>query len=68
MEREEIDFMQNPPEVREWLLVNTWCESCQEPDLGMRNPRQYQQGERMYVEGVCVRCGERVTSEILEDR
>jgi len=48
------------------MQENTWCDECQAPDLGMRNPVEYEEDGVLYVEGVCLRCGNRVVSEIEE--
>lgn len=50
------DFWKRAAWEREWLLQNTWCDVCQEADLGMVEPVEYEEGEAVYVEGKCAIC------------
>jgi hypothetical protein len=54
--RVERDFNQRTPQERRWLLENSWCDNCQEADLGMKDPKEYQEDGVLYVEGRCVKC------------
>lgn len=56
-----------PPEARAWILHNTWCDECGEADLELNSPREYEECDRVYVEGQCKKCGQHVRSEILEN-
>jgi hypothetical protein len=48
------------------MQENTWCDVCGEADLGMINPVEYGEGDRVYVGGSCRRCGAEVRSEVVE--
>lgn len=65
MNRTERDFRERPEAERNWMLANTWCETCEEADLGMTAPREYEENNRIYVEGRCRKCGRVVRSEIV---
>ena len=60
------DFGANPPWLRQWYLKHTWCNTCNKADLGMIEPNEYEEDGRVYVEGDCEVCGERVFSEVVE--
>lgn len=51
---------------REWLIQNTWCDHCSIADLGIDEPSEYEEAGRVFIEGVCRRCGKKVKSEIVE--
>ena len=38
-----------------------------EADLGMKDPKEYEQDGVIFVEGACVKCGEPVCTEIADD-
>jgi hypothetical protein len=44
----------------------TWCDSCFKSNLGMLNPIEYEEDGKLYLEGVCSRCGSQVVSEIID--
>jgi hypothetical protein len=54
-----------PPDMLQWCLDNTWCDKCEAADLGMQSARQVEAEGRIYIEGICNRCGEPVRSEIV---
>lgn len=58
------DFEARTELEKGWILENTWCDECDEADLGMTAPREYEEDGRIYVEGRCPRCGQRICSEI----
>ena len=60
------DFSIRPRSEQALMTTNTWCDSCQDADLGLRAPLEYEEGGRVYLEGTCIRCGARVRSEIHE--
>lgn len=47
-------------------LEDSWCDKCQEADLGIVNPELYFEGGRKYIGGNCKVCGEICISEIKE--
>lgn len=52
--------------LNEWLLEHTWCDRCQEADLGMHSSVRVEADGHIYVDGKCKRCGGPVRSEIVE--
>ncbi len=60
------DFRMRSEADQKWLQKNTWCGSCDAADLGMRNPREYEENGVIYVEGDCGKCGGAVRSSIEE--
>ena len=47
-------------------LHDSWCDSCNEADLGISNPELYIEGGRKYISGNCKVCGALCSSEIIE--
>ncbi|GGX65394.1 hypothetical protein GCM10007392_36580 [Saccharospirillum salsuginis] len=66
-ERLERDFYLREPDEQQAFLDNTWCNQCQEMDLGMTDPVEFEFKGRVFIEGRCQRCGAPVTTEIAED-
>lgn len=66
-ERIQRDFYARDPEEQLDLLANTWCNHCQEVDLGMTDPVEYEFLQRIFIDGQCKRCGQITTTEIIED-
>lgn len=66
-ERVLFDFSQRAEEEQALLLQHTWCDSCQQADLGMRDPVEYEQAGVRIVEGCCNQCGEPVFTELTDD-
>lgn len=66
-ERIPRDFYARDPEEQAAFLHNTWCNTCQEVDLGMVEPLEYEFLERIFVEGKCAKCGDVTITEIVED-
>jgi hypothetical protein len=62
------DFNLRDPAEQRALCSETWCSRCERPDLGLNDPIEYEEGGRIFVEGACVACGERLFTELLEAR
>ncbi len=60
------DFNARDKEDRESLLMATWCDVCEEADLGMVSPAEYEEDGEIYVEGRCAVCGASVTTIITD--
>lgn len=67
MDINERDFYQRDAEEQQAFLENTWCNTCMEMDLGMVEPKEYEKGGVIYIEGKCKKCGDTVTTEIADD-
>lgn len=66
MSREDRDFFMRPDEEQKAFLEQTWCNHCQEVDLGMKDPQEYEEQGRVFIEGVCLKCGNAVTTEVVD--
>lgn len=67
MEKIERDFYLRDPEEQAAFLEQTWCNNCQQVDLGMTDPKEYQTEELITIEGKCKKCGETVVTELAPD-
>ena len=66
-ERIERDFYARDPEEQAAFLENTWCNQCQEVDLGMTDPEEYELDGRLFIEGKCAKCGSPSITEVVEE-
>jgi len=64
----ERNFYNRPPEERRWFEEETWCDECSQADLGLVEPREYEEDGVVFIEGKCRNCGSRVVSEIVEQK
>lgn len=62
------DFYRRDRSERTWMLENTWCDGCRLPDLGMDDPREFEEDGHVYIEGRCRICGRTLTSEVVDQR
>ncbi len=67
MSRIERNFSLRAEDEQQDFLRQTWCNTCQEADLGMTAPVEYELDGRIFIEGQCVRCGDTATTEIVEE-
>jgi len=66
MARVKHDFWARPEADHQWFLDNTWCDNCNQADLGMSDPVEFEEDGRVYIEGKCLQCGGHVISELTE--
>lgn len=66
-ERTERDFFSHSEEDQQAFLEQTWCNSCQEVNLGMTDPQEYELKGIIYIEGKCKKCGEVVLTELTDE-
>lgn len=66
-DRIDFDFNARSEDERQSLLTHTWCDQCQQADLGMTDPIEYQQFGVRFVEGRCKQCAEPVYTELSDD-
>lgn len=66
MAQVERDFYQRPLEEQRSFLQNTWCEVCQEMDLGLTDPKEYEEDGIVIIEGKCKKCGSLIITEVDE--
>ena len=67
MERIERDFYARDKDDQDAFLSQTWCNTCMEVDLGLKEPQEYELNGVVYIEGKCAKCGDLVTTEIADD-
>ena len=60
------DFSARSPIEQQILAEDTWCNVCKAADLGLRDPREFEEGGEIVVEGLCRRCGSVVRTFIVE--
>ena len=58
------DFSLRDEDERDMLLSETWCHFCNEPDLGMVDPYEFEANGTIFLEGKCAECGNVIVSEI----
>ena len=66
MNRKERNFHIRDLAEQKMFSEDTWCGFCNEANLGLNEPIEYEQGGKIFIEGVCKKCGHRVVSEIIE--
>jgi len=66
-ERIERDFTARSEEEQQAFLEQTWCDQCQEVNLGMSQPQEYEFKAVIYIEGRCNRCGSVIVTELTDD-
>lgn len=66
-ERQERDFSARSEDELKAFLEQTWCDECQQVNLGMSNPREYLYKGIVFIEGDCNNCGQPVLTELTED-
>ncbi len=65
-DRVQKDFAARDQHERESLLANTWCNVCEQADLGMTDPVEFEDGEGSILEGRCADCGSPVETLLTE--
>ncbi|NVK00452.1 MAG: hypothetical protein HWE12_02825 [Oceanospirillaceae bacterium] len=66
-EKTYFEFSERSEEEQQSLLTHTWCDNCQQADLGMIEPQEYEQFGLRFVEGTCKVCAEPVFTELSDD-
>ncbi len=64
--RVKRDFSARPICEQIWLASETWCDHCRAADIGMLHPVEYEEGNKLLVEGHCPKCNHLVVTEIIE--
>ena len=49
------------------LTYDSWCDACNQADLGMRDPQEFEEDGQIIVEGLCKKCGGTVRNIITEN-
>ncbi|WP_296058179.1 hypothetical protein [uncultured Amphritea sp.] len=66
-DRVERDFSARSEDEQQAFLQETWCDHCQEANLGMKNPQEYLYKGVVFIEGECSRCANVVLTELTDD-
>jgi hypothetical protein len=48
------------------MTQNTWCDVCQQADLGLTEPVEYEEDGAIFVEGRCAKCENIIKSRITQ--
>ena len=64
--REDLDFNALPKSDKDWFLQETWCDTCDKADLGMKEPELYVENNIKYISGKCIICNTKCISTITE--
>lgn len=67
-EKKILDFSKLDVSDQEWFLKETWCDKCNEADMGMVEPILYIENGKNYIEGKCAVCGEAQRAEVIENQ
>lgn len=60
------DFYLREEEERDLLIAEVWCHRCQDFNLGLDEPVEYEGNGMIFLEGKCAQCASTVVMEILE--
>ena len=60
------EFNARSESEREWMSENTWCGRCDQADLGLNAPQEYEEDGKIFIEGKCKQCGDTIRSEVTE--
>lgn len=64
--REVIDLSTISEVEKDIYLNDSWCDKCNEADLGIVGAELYVENGRKYIRGNCKICGTECISEIIE--
>lgn len=68
-ENEKIarDFYARDEDEVKAFLEQTWCDNCQEVNLGMIEPEEYELNDTVFIEGKCAKCRAIILTELTDD-
>ncbi|NVK42869.1 MAG: hypothetical protein HWE39_16630 [Oceanospirillaceae bacterium] len=66
-ERQMRDFEARDDAEKLAFLEHTWCDNCQQANLGMTDPVEYVLKGIVFIEGRCRQCGQPVVTELTDD-
>ena len=65
MAKVKLNFDELSALEQEWFLTETWCDKCNEADLGMVDPLYYREDRKEFIEGKCKKCGALQVTEVV---
>ncbi len=66
-EKQLRDFESRDEAEKAAFLEQTWCDNCQEANLGMTDVVEYELKGIVFIEGRCCRCGQPVLTELTDE-
>ncbi len=51
---------------RKVFIENAWCNSCDEANVGIFGPDEFEVYGDKFIRGYCRKCGTKIVSEIIE--
>ena len=64
--RVERDFFARNQVEQEFICENSWCDACDEADIGLLEPHEFEEEGRIFVEGACARCRARIITVLTD--
>ncbi|GHB79634.1 hypothetical protein GCM10008107_31460 [Psychrosphaera saromensis] len=65
MKKQYLNFDDLEQFDQEFFINDSWCNYCDEADLGIIEPKIYILDEKQYLEGNCKVCCKKQTTEIV---
>ena len=65
MKKQYLNFDDLEQCDKEFFINDSWCDYCDEADLGITEPNIYILDEKQYLEGNCKVCGNKQTTEVV---
>ena len=63
--KKTLDFNSLSDLDKDFFLNDSWCDKCNEADLGIIEPELYIESEHQYISGKCSKCKEVCISEVV---
>jgi hypothetical protein len=60
------NFFARSPAEQQMLTEDSWCDVCVQADLGMRDPREFEEAGKIVIEGFCKKCGSPIRNYLTE--
>jgi transcription initiation factor TFIIIB Brf1 subunit/transcription initiation factor TFIIB len=60
------DFSARSPAEQQMLTEDSWCDLCDEADLGMRDAKEFDEDGKIVIEGLCVKCGSVIRNHLTD--
>ncbi len=65
MVKEYLNFDDLDPIDKDWFITETWCDYCDEADLGIMEIKLYRENGKEFIEGKCKKCKNTVLTEVV---
>ena len=64
--KKQREFLARSQAEQQMLTEDSWCDVCEEADLGMRDPKEFEEDGKIVIEGFCRKCGNPIRNHITE--